>query len=184
MKLISELSRSLLVCLAIGSVLGCTSQGDEALEVWMREQKDALKPKVEPISEPKNFIPQAYESVTLTDPFNSRKLTELFKPDQNQPVANSTLIAPEMARRPEPLEAYPLDSMTMVGVLKRAGKMVALVKLDKLLYQVAVGEHLGQNYGKITDISEAEMKLREIVQDATGEWTERTTVLQLQEGQK
>jgi type IV pilus assembly protein PilP len=61
---------------------------------------------------------------------------------------------------------------------------VALVKVDNLLYQVKPGNYLGQNYGKIVKVSETEVTLREIVQDATGEWTERTATLQLQERSK
>jgi type IV pilus assembly protein PilP len=89
-----------------------------------------------------------------------------------------------MARRKEPLEAYPLDTMSMVGSLDKKGVPAALLKVDKLLYQVRVGNYLGQNYGKITKITENAVHLREIVQDATGDWVERTTSLELQEGKK
>ncbi|MDT4864920.1 Pilus assembly protein, PilP [compost metagenome] len=69
----------------------------------------------------------------------------------------------------------------MVGSLTRQGQLVALVKVDSLLYQVKVGNYLGQNYGRVLHISETEVALREIVQDAAGEWIERTSALQLQE---
>jgi type IV pilus assembly protein PilP len=61
------------------------------------------------------------------------------------------------------------------------GQQHALLKVDNLLYQVKVGDHLGQNYGRITGINETEVNIREIVQDAAGEWIERSTNLQLQE---
>ena len=54
-------------------------------------------------------------------------------------------------------------------------------KVDNLLYQVKPGDYLGQNYGKITKISETDVAFREIVQDAAGEWIERNSALQLQE---
>jgi type IV pilus assembly protein PilP len=94
------------------------------------------------------------------------------------------LIAPELARRKEPLEAFPLDSMAMVGSLDKAGVATALLKVDSLIYQVKVGNYLGQNYGKVVKITETAIQLREIVQDATGDWTERMTMLDLQEGKK
>ena len=94
------------------------------------------------------------------------------------------LIAPEMARRKEPLEAFPIDTMTMVGSLNKIGKPTALLKVDALLYQVQLGNHLGLNYGRITKITETAVELREIVQDATGDWIERNVSLELQEGQK
>ena len=57
-------------------------------------------------------------------------------------------------------------------------------KVDNLIYQVKVGNYLGQNYGKIIKITENAIQLREIVQDATGDWIERSASLDLQEGKK
>ena len=87
----------------------------------------------------------------------------------------------EINRRKEPLESYPLDTMSMVGSLTREGRRYALLRVDNLLYQVKAGDYLGQNFGRITKISETEITLREVVQDAAGEWIERTSTLQLQE---
>ena len=99
-------------------------------------------------------------------------------------AANGALVAPELARRKEALESFPLDSMTLVGNMVRAGQSVALVKVNNLLYQVKQGDHLGQNFGRVIKINETEVALREIVQDAVGEWIERTASLQLQERSK
>ena len=95
--------------------------------------------------------------------------------------AGATEMAAEINRRKEPLEAYPVDSMAMVGSVTRNGRPYALLKVDNLLYQVKQGDYLGQNYGKITKISETDVTYREIVQDAAGEWIERNSALQLQE---
>jgi type IV pilus assembly protein PilP len=111
-------------------------------------------------------------------------LAQALKRDSNQATANAALIAPELNRRKEPLEAMPLDTVAMVGSLVKLGQPVALVRVENLLYQVRIGNYLGQNYGRITKISETELALREIVQDAAGEWTERMATLQLQEGSK
>lgn len=94
------------------------------------------------------------------------------------------LLTSELNRRKEPLEAYPLDAMTMVGSLDKGGQKVALLKVENLLHQVRKGNYLGQNYGRVTQITESEITLREIVQDAAGEWIERGTTLQLQENTK
>jgi type IV pilus assembly protein PilP len=110
------------------------------------------------------------------------KLTSVLRGSQSAPVVNAALIEPELNRRKQPLEAYPLDTMSLVGSLNRDGQLVALVKVDNLLYQVKQGNYLGQNYGRVTRISETEVILREIVQDSGGEWTERPAALQLQEG--
>jgi type IV pilus assembly protein PilP len=172
-------------CAALIAVLaGCSSSGQEELQQWMTEQRNQTKPKVQPIPEPKKFTPQAYTQEAATDPFSNLKLTEALKRDSSQVSANAALVAPELARRKEPLESFPLDSMSMVGSLIKQGQPVALVKVDTLLYQVRVGNYLGQNYGRITKVGETEVSLREIVQDAGGEWIERTAKLQLQEGSK
>ena len=90
-------------------------------------------------------------------------------------------LAAEINRRKEPLEAYPVDSMNMVGSVVKQGRQFALLRVDNLLHNVKVGDYLGQNYGKIVKISETNVSLREIVQDAAGEWIERVTAIQLQE---
>jgi type IV pilus assembly protein PilP len=118
------------------------------------------------------------------EPFSNVKLTQALKRESSQAVTNGALVAPELARRKEPLESFPLDSMSLVGNLTKAGQPVALVKVDNLLYQVKSGNYLGQNYGKVTKITETQVVLREIVQDAAGEWIERAATLELQERAK
>jgi type IV pilus assembly protein PilP len=163
---------------------GCGGSGQDELQQWMSDQRAATKPVVTPIPEPKKFTPQAYTQEGVTDPFSNIKLTQALKRESAQATSNAALVAPELARRKEPLEAYPLDSMKMVGSLIKEGQPVALLKVDNLLYQVKPGNYLGQNYGKIVKVGETEVTLREIVQDAAGEWTERTATLQLQERSK
>lgn len=163
---------------------GCGSSGEDDLRQWMSELRSTTKPRVSPLTEPKQFLPQAYSSESGVEPFNSLKLTQALRRDSTQLASNAALIAPEMARRKEPLETYPLDAMAMVGSLDKPGVPTALLKVDNLLYQVRVGNYIGQNYGKISRINENSIQLREIVQDATGDWVERTATLDLQEGKK
>lgn len=165
-------------------LIGCSSSGDDELRQWMAELRATTKPRVTPLTEPKQFVPQAYAMEGGVEPFNSIKLTQALRRESTQSASNAALIAPEMARRKEPLEAYPLDVMAMVGSLDKKGFPTALLKVDKLLYQVRVGNYIGQNYGKITKITENSIQVREIVQDATGDWIERTASLDLQEGKK
>ena len=163
---------------------GCGSSGEDDLRQWMSELRSTTKPRVSPLTEPKQFLPQAYSSESGVEPFNSLKLTQALRRDSTQLASNAALIAPEMARRKEPLETYPLDAMAMVGSLDKTGMPTALLKVDNLLYQVRVGNYIEQNYGKISRINENSIQLREIVQDATGDWVERTATLDLQEGKK
>lgn len=169
---------------AIGLLTACGVAPEDELQQWMAQQKSEVHPKIKPISEPKVFKPERYAMVSEVEPFNNQKLTQALKKDTTQSVSSGALIAPELSRRKEPLEEFPLDTMALVGSMVRGGKPVALVIVDKLLYQVHVGEHLGQNFGRVIKISETELSLREIVQDTTGEWIERTASLQLQERSK
>ena len=181
------ISRKFLSALGlVGATLFLTACGspDQELQSWMTEQRNQSRSKVERLPEPTKFSPQAYTQEGSVEPFSNLKLAQALKRDSNQSTANRALIAPEIARRKEPLEASPLDAVFMVGSLIKLGQPVALVRVDNLLYQVRVGNYLGQNYGRITKVSETGLSLREIVQDAAGEWIERTATLQLQEVSK
>ena len=167
--------------IALITLVACSSSSRDELQQWMIEQKAQTHPQIKPIAEPKQFKPESYAMVTQVDPFSNQKLTQALKKDANQAASNGALIAPEMSRRKEPLEEFPLDTMALVGSMVQDGKPVALVQVGPLLYQVRTGEHLGQNYGKVLNIVETELTLREIVQDAAGEWIERPASLHLQE---
>lgn len=169
-----------LLC-AAGLLTGCGPSGTDEIRSWMQELRTTMKPGVTPISEPKQFFPQAYAESGV-DPFNAIKLTQALRRESSQSASNASLIAPEMARRKEPLEAYPLDAMAMVGSLNKSGSQTALLNVNGLIYQVKAGNYLGQNYGKIVKITESGIQLREIIQDTTGDWVERVTALDLQEG--
>ncbi len=166
------------------TLAACGSSEQDELQQWMLDERNSARPKIDPVPAPTKFTPQAYQQEGAIEPFSSQKLTQALKRDSSQATANVALIAPELARRKEPLEASPLDSAAMVGSLMKGGQQVALVRVDNLLYQLRVGNYLGQNYGRITKVSDSDLTLREIVQDAAGEWIERTATLKLQEVSK
>lgn len=169
--------RQLTVAVLAVLLTACGAETEE-LQQWTEQQRREVKPNVTPLQPPKKFDPQPYDSVQAVEPFSTQKLTVALKQEARQP---NSLLSAELNRRKEPLEAYPLDSMGMVGSVQKQGRPFALLRVDNLLYQVKVGDYLGQNYGRITKIAETEIGLREIVQDAAGEWIERPAALQLQE---
>jgi type IV pilus assembly protein PilP len=172
-----NMMRLLSSALLLALLGGCGAENEE-LQEWMERQRREVKPNVSPLSPPKKFEAQPYGSAQAVDPFSNQKLTVALKMEARQP---NSMLGAELSRRKEPLEAYPLDSMSMVGSFAKAGSPYALLRVDNLLYQVKVGDYLGQNYGRITKIGETDLSLREVVQDAAGEWTERISTLQLQE---
>ena len=178
--------QGLAITMAFGLLfmVGCDSSDHDELQQWMSAERNATRPKISPLQQPTKFTPQTYGQEGSIEPFSNQKLVQALKRDSSQATSNAALITPELSRRKEPLEAMPLDAVAMVGSLTKSGRPVALVRVDNLIYQVRVGNYLGQNYGRITAVTEASVVLREIVQDAAGEWTERPATLQLLEGTK
>ena len=85
-----------------------------------------------------------------------------------------------MNRRREPLEAFPLESLNMVGSMQQGKTTFALVRTpEREVFQVRVGNYMGQDYGVVTAITDGEIRLKELVQDSAGDWTERSSTLQL-----
>jgi type IV pilus assembly protein PilP len=152
-------------------VSGCGGDPNQELRQWMDDQAKTMKGKVDPLPVVKPYVPFAYNAFDLPDPFKPRKI---------EPVRGSSKLAPDLNRRKEPLESYPIESLRMVGTLQQDKTMYALVRTnDRNVYQVQVGNYMGQNFGIITGISEGEIKLRELVQDSSGDWTERQSRLLL-----
>lgn len=175
MKRRSTSARATLLALVV--LAGCGANTDE-LNDWMEQQKRTVKPSVQPIPAPKKFEPQPYTATSAVEPFSNQKIGAGTRLEGG---AANPVLAAQLRRRKQPLEAYPLDAMKMVGTVARQGSPHALIEVDKLLHHVKVGEYIGQNYGQVTQIDETELTLRELVQDAAGEWIERTTTLLLQE---
>jgi type IV pilus assembly protein PilP len=130
-----------------------------------------VRGKLDPLPQVKPYEPFAYNAFDLPDPFKPRKI---------EPSKGVSKLAPDLTRRKEPLEAYPLESLNMVGTLQRDKTVFALVRTpDRDLYQVRTGNYMGQNYGIVVGVTDGEVKLRELVQDGAGDWTERSSTLQL-----
>ena len=155
---------------------GCSSKMDD-LRRFVRDSDKSVPRSVEPLPSVKPFEPFAYEGFDLPDPFKPRKLAA---PKEGP----GTGVAPDLNRRKEPLEAFPLDQLKMVGTLQQGKDTYALVRADKTLYRVKKGNYMGQNFGVITSIDEVQINLKELVQDGQGEWVERATALQLLEAKK
>jgi type IV pilus assembly protein PilP len=137
----------------------------------MAEQGKGVRGKLDPLPQIKPYEPFAYNDFDLPDPFKPRKI---------EPVKgeNTSKLAPDLDRRKEPLEAYPLEGLSMVGTLEKGKTRYALVKTpERDIYQVRQGNHMGQNFGVIVGITDSDIKLKELVQDGAGDWSERSSTL-------
>lgn len=177
----TTLRQALLILLGGALLAGC-SGGDEAeINSWMAEVKASTKVSVDPISEPKTFIPFAYGVRDETDPFDANKLLAELARSAN---AIPNPLKPDAERRKEYLETFPLDAMVMVGTINKAGAAYGLVQIDRAVHQVKKGQRIGQNFGIVTGVADSAISVKETVQDAGGEWVERMTKLELQESKE
>lgn len=175
----SRLARGALAACVPACVLlaGCAGDFDE-LQTWLEGARKSTQPRVKPLQPPRKFEPDSYGLSQTADPFSPQKMAAAIRQEAAQP---NSLLAAELVRRKEPLESYPLETIAMVGSLARQGNFFALLRVDNLVYMVKPGDHLGQNYGRVTKVEETRVEIRELIQDASGDWVARTAALQLQD---
>lgn len=160
-----------LVCLGLTS---CGGEQYSDLRQFVKDSDNLPHGRIPPLPDIKPYEPFAYNAYDLIDPFRPRKI--------EPPKTAAGGVQPDLTRRKEPLEAYPLENLRMVGTLQQNKATFALVKSpDNNLFRVKAGNYMGQNFGLITEISEATIKLKEIVQDSGGDWTERVSTINLAE---
>lgn len=163
--------RATVLTIGLLTLAGCGGEQYQDIQEFMREAEKSAPRKIEPLPEVKAYTPFEYAGYDLPEPFRPRKLAAT-KGDTNG-------VQPDLNRRKEPLESYPLESLKMVGTLQQGKAVYALVKADNTVYRVKSGNYIGQNFGLISNIGDTEIKLKEIVQDTAGDWTERLSSLQL-----
>jgi type IV pilus assembly protein PilP len=159
----------IIFCFGLAS---CGSDRHSDLTQFVKDSDNLPHGRIEPLPDVKPYEPFTYDAYNLIDPFKPRKI--------EPPRSAGGGIQPDLTRRKEPLEAYPIENLRMVGMLQQNKANYALVKSpDNNLFRVKIGNYMGQNFGLITEISETTIKLKEIVQDSAGDWTERISTMNL-----
>lgn len=165
---------ALLISLALTA---CGGDQLSDLQQFVKDSDNLPRGRIPPLPEVKPYEPFTYNAYDLLDPFTPRAV----QPPKPAKIAGG-IQPPDPNRRKEPLEAYPLENLKMVGTLQQKKEIFALVKTpDNNLFRVRAGNYIGQNFGRITEITEAAIKLKELVQDSGGEWKEEERTLLLQE---
>jgi type IV pilus assembly protein PilP len=172
------------LCLMASILLlaACDTKKDD-LDQWMKEARASVSPPKNTVEAPKKVEPFTYDNKTQVDPFSPAKLAVAIDRAAKAKVGNGGL-APDTKRAREVLESFPLESIKMVGRIADSKVTTALLQVDTLVYQAKVGSYAGQNFGKIMKINDGEVFIKELVQDATGDWVERETSLRIREGVK
>ena len=162
----------------------CSVTTDDEPKKWMEQQARQTTLTAPPIALVAPFQALQYTHASEMDPFNEQRLAQSHQKERQLAAAQGGLLAPEMHRNKESLEAFPLTSIAMVGRMTMQSHQIALVKVESLLYSVRVGSHLGQNFGRVLAITDQGISLRELVQDPAGKWIERKASLAFQERPK
>jgi len=159
-------------------ITACSQQYDD-LKEWIKLQDNdpSLRNKVDPLPDVQTYEPFTYNAAELPDPFTPRKIEPAKTP--------GTGLQPDLTRRKEALEGFPLEGLSMVGTIEQNKIRYALVKgSDGSLHKVKAGNYLGQNFGVILAVNESSVKIKEIIQDGIGGWVERESTLQLADNEE
>ena len=153
-------------CALLG-LAGCTS-ADGDLQQFIHQTEQQPGGHVDPLPEIKPYETFVYDDQNLRSP---------FVPSQ---PSGFNAVRPDSKRPREFLEQFSLDTLKMVGTLRIAGAMYGLVQTkDGIVHRVTVGNYMGQNEGRITDITPSKIDLNEIVPDGLGGYMKRPAALGL-----
>lgn len=173
-----NVSRWLCIGFACLFLTACGTDDLDEVRVFVRDAHSDKKPKVEPLPEIKTQEVFAYGASNLVDPFASFNL----KPSSAKGGGSGVGSGPDPNRRKEPLEDFPLDALKMVGTLARGKQAWAIIQApDGSVHRAKTGDHLGQNSGLVTKVTEEKVDLIELVQGPLGDWVEREASLTLLE---
>jgi len=162
------------------SLVACGGEEQSELRQELATMTKDLRGKVDPLPQVKSFEPVPYKGESMVDPFVPGRIVVT----QAATGGGGGGVQPDLNRPKEPLEAFPMETIQMVGTLTQNQDMFALVRAGANLFRVKKGNYIGQNFGVITGIAEGQISVKEVVQDSGGDWVERSTSLQMQGGGK
>jgi type IV pilus assembly protein PilP len=167
---------------AAGTMLlgACSGEEQSELRQELAAMTKDLRGKVDPLPQVKSFEPVPYKGESMVDPFVPSRIVV------TQAAAGTGGggggVQPDLNRPKEPLEAFPMESIQMVGTLFQNQDKFALVRAGANLFRVKKGNYMGQNFGVITGVDEDKINIKEVVQDSGGDWVERSVSVQMQGG--
>jgi len=164
-------------------ILSACTNNTQDLSDWVGEIKRKPAGRIEPMPEVKEYKPYDYSSGHLKSPFSELE-PELEAQLQALQDGCDDSIQPDITRRKEDLERYSLDSMEMVGMIKRPGREWGLIKMTAgpskdSVFNVVVGNYMGINHGRIVAIDQQQVEITTLVPDSKGCWEQRTIYMAL-----
>ena len=156
------------IALSTLSLAGCSSRVD----VVNGRMQEIRNQPAQPISPAPVFLPVpsfGYSAQQLRSPFLPDSLAMELK------VMAGKRVQPDLARPPQFLEQFPIESLLMKGTMKNVkGSLYALIQAPEGgVVRVEKGNYMGKNYGRIVDISQSQITVIEIVPDGRDGFVER-----------
>lgn len=173
--------RTFIVLAGVALLAACGGAEQTELRQELATLTKDLRGKVDPLPQVRSYEPVPYKGESMLDPFVPGRIVVAQAAGAG---GSGGGVQPDLNRPKEPLEAFPLEQLQMVGTLAQNKDMYALVRAGSNLFRVKKGNYMGPNFGVITAIDEAQINLKEVVQDSGGDWVERSTTVQMQEGKK
>ncbi|MCB6182550.1 pilus assembly protein PilP [Leeia sp. TBRC 13508] len=152
----------------------CGNSGTEDLDEWMSTEGASIRSRIDPVPALEPYVPFAYQAYDLPDPFSVTKVQQNKGKGINSPDPNW---------KKEALEEFDLDKLNMVGTLnnKKEGVTALIQSPSKDIFKAKIGNHIGRNFGVITNIDESSISIKELIEDSNGDWSERSASLKLVE---
>jgi len=176
-----NINKAIGILVLSASVAACSSDGLSDLREFTKNTHKNRKPRVDPIPEVKVYEKFAYTAAKLPDPFSRENLRRTGISAKSE---NSGGPQPDLTRPKEALEEYPLDAMAMVGTLEKGKIIWGVIRVGSAggeMHRVKVGNHMGRNYGMITEITEEQIVMVELVRSSLGDWVEREAKIKLRQ---
>lgn len=167
-----EVTHAVAMLALVSLVTGCSGDSKSEVKAFVKDVKSKPTRRVEPLPQVKQYASVIYSARSLASPFT--------RPDTRTIVTAKvdSGLAPNMDRPPEPLEAFPLDSLKMVGTMIVGGKNSAIIRDPQgVIHSVVKGNYVGNNFGKVTEVTDTEIEINELVPDNRGGWRLRKSTI-------
>ena len=174
--------KNLLLLIGVALLAACGGEEQSELRQELATMTKDLRGRVDPLPQVRSYEPVPYKGESMLDPFVPGRI--VVSQAATAGGSGGGGVQPDLNRPKEPLEAFPLEAVQMVGTLAQNKDTYALVRAGNNLFRVKKGNYMGQNFGVITAIDEGQISLKEVVQDSGGDWVERTTTVQMSEVKK
>ena len=180
--------RSGIIMILVVLVGACAETPEDNIREYVSKVKKEKGGRIEPLPEIQEYTSETYDVASLKSPFQKESALESqeitlndFGDVSSEGEEESVELTfretprPDAGRPRELLEKFPIEVLSMVGTLKKSGRMWGLViDNEGIVHRVEVGNYMGENSGRIFQITDEKIYLQELISDGQGGWVERS----------